>query len=134
MSIDFAALDEQLSGAVDDAFGESLVFEPVVKKDNWSNAREANGRHQATVTGVLLEGQADIQFLDGDRRISQFNARSIVCDAWVTFDRNAFAANNQPRKGDKITAATPVVRSFQIVDILYDANARIACPLTRLPS
>lgn len=134
MSIDFTALDAQLSGAVDDAFGEPLVFDPVVKKDNWSNARESSDRHQASVTGVLIEGQADIQFLDGDRRISQFNARSIVCDAWVTFDRNAFVANNKPRKGDKITSISPTVRSFEIVDVLNDANARIACPLTRLPS
>lgn len=134
MSVDFNALDEQLSGAVDDAFGESIIFDPAVKTDNWSNAREVNGRYQQTVIGVLIEGQADIQFLDGDRRISQFNGRSIVCDAWVTFDRSAFAANNQPRKGDKITSTVPTTRIFEIVDVLNDANARFACPLTRLPT
>lgn len=131
MSSKFAALDAQLSGAVDFQFADTLRHTPKAKQDNFGNTITADSRSPADVLGVLIEGAADISFLDGDRRLSDFNARGSRQDAYVTFDKARFPAGQLPRKGDTIATIAPAeVKTFEIVDTLDD-GARIVCPLVR---
>jgi hypothetical protein len=132
--VNWRRLEAKVDQKIASTLGEPLCFIPVVDKDNWGNAKAAGGRYTQDVRGIMLEAGPEIQFLDGDRRISQFNGRSIVWEAWVTFDRASFDPENLPRKGDTVKTKTDTPTSFEIVDVIADGNARIACPLTRLPS
>lgn len=124
-----AKVDRKVAGVL----GEQFLFTPVVEKDNWGNAKAGDLRQAKSVAGVLLDQGPEIRFLDGDRKLTQFNARSIVGEIWASLDRASFGEDNLPRKGDTIEqdSQPPVV--FQIVDVIFDGNARIVCPLTRLP-
>lgn len=131
--VNWRDLETKVDKRISSALGEPLLFKPVVEKDNWGNAKAGDLRQPVTVIGALLERGADIEFFDGDRRISQFNSRTIVAEAHASLDRASFGESNLPRKGDTLEKSQnpPVV--YQIVDVIFDGNARIACPLTRLP-
>lgn len=131
MSIDFAALDAQLTGVVDDRLGDTITFTPVGKTDNVGNPIGVDNRLPATVTGILLEGSTDLPFLDGDRRISEFNGRAARIDAWASIDREKFAVGGLPRKGDLLSVTVPSPRRFEILDVFNDGASRIACLLVR---
>lgn len=131
MSIDFAALDAQLSGAVDDRLGDTITFTPIGKTDNVGNPIGVDNRLLATVTGVLLEGSTDLPFLDGDRGIKEFNARAAQFDAWASIDREKFAASGLPRKGDLLSITVPAPRRFEILDVFNDGATRLAFLLVR---
>lgn len=131
MSIDFAALDAQLSGAVDDRLGDTITFTPVGKTDNVGNPIGVDNRSPATVTGIMIEGSTDLPFLDGDRRISEFNARAAKFDAWASIDRDRFPAGGLPRNGDLLSVTVPSLRRFEILDVFNDGASRIACLLVR---
>lgn len=128
MTSPFTALSSRLSGAVDGAFGEVLRFIPKAKTDNFGKPVAADARQQADVIGTLTLGSADISFADGDRRLSDFNARAIRFDAQASFDISRFAAGSLPRKGDAIRSADGAM--YEVVDAL-PAGARIALLLVR---
>lgn len=131
MSIDFAALDAQLSGVVDDRLGDAITFTPVGKTDNVGNPIGVDTRQPATVTGILLEGSTDLPFLDGDRRVSEFNGRTATFDAWASLDRGRFPAGGLPQKGDLLSVTVPSPRRFEILDVFNDGASRFACLLVR---
>ena len=128
----FAALDAQLSGAVDAVMSERLRFKPKGKADNLGKpVGAADGRAQVDVIGVFLDGDFDTGFADGDRRISAFNARAIQQDAWASVEIARFAPTNLPKKGDTIELLDQSGRKFEIVDVLKDGLTRLAFPLAR---
>lgn len=132
MANPFAALDAQLSGAVDAAMSERLRFKPKGKADSLGKPiGAADGRTQVDLIGIFLDGDFDIGFADGDRRISAFNARAIQQDAWASVEIARFAPANLPRKGDTIELLDQPGRSFEIVDVLKDGLTRLAFPLAR---
>lgn len=131
MTSAFAALDAMLSGAVDARLGETLRIEPQVKRDNVGNAIGVDTREPIDIVGTLIEGAPDIDFLAGDRRITEFNGRAANYEAWASFDRANIPAGYFLRKSDLIVASTPSTQTFEIIETANDGTSRIACLLVR---
>jgi hypothetical protein len=124
MAPNFAALDKILSRAVDTDLGELLRFTPQGKADNWGNAASTS-RTVIECTGTFLDGDTEILFTDGDRRMSKFNGRTSSQIATASVDRSYFSDGMEPRQGDFVETIDQLpIRKFEIVDAYPDGYSR----------
>ncbi len=130
MPLPFSDLRGRLSEAVDGQYAISFRFIPETAVDNWGKPTGEERRGETILTGSLIDGDPDIEFTDGDRRISDFNGRAARSDVHATFDRAQFG-NVLPKKDDRLEAVTKFGnRMFKIVAVRPNGN-RIVCALVR---
>ena len=126
----FTAPSLALSRAVDAYFGELIRFVPQGKTDSHGQVT-GDGRLPVEVTGTFLDRDDDISFADGDRRLSNMNARISRQDAMCSIDIIALLGF-VPRKDDHIQLIDRLpVRTFVIVDVLHDGHSRFSFSLVQ---
>lgn len=133
MTSAFSAFDTMLSAAEDAWLGESVLFIPKQRVDNWGKPTgSADGRQSIAMVGSFIEGAVDIDFLSGDKRNADFAGQFIKQEAWISIDRRAFPGDSQPQKGDQLKLTDqPRQPTFEILDVLNYGPSRFAFPLVR---
>lgn len=128
----FTAPSLALSRAVDACFGETLRLLPQGKKDSHGVVTATDGRLPCDVIGTFRDRDDDVSFLDGDRRLSNMNARVSRQEALGSVDIAALVGF-VPRKGDHVQLIDRLpIRSFEIVDVLHDGHSRLSFPLVKV--
>jgi hypothetical protein len=126
----FAALEAEMSRAVDAHLGQSIRFTPQGRTDSFGNpVGAADGRTIVECVGNFLDGDTDTLFASGDRPNNSFNSRAAMQTAFVSVDKSNFP-DGAPRRNDIVTLLDAVpIREFHVIDA-YHSGARWAIALS----
>lgn len=116
----FAALEDELSAACDEQFGETFEFRPMTVGPGGGRRSVDSGRAVKSVTGIFDDRSFNSQALGAvERTATQVTLRHV----WLSVQRSQFTAGAEPRRTDRF-ARIGTDRLYEAAEIQEDGEGR----------